>query len=59
VIHFAKSVNPGCAVLMMTAFASLESAIEAMKLGAFDYVAKRSDRGTQAKLDRWCSISRA
>lgn len=53
VIHFAKSVNPGCAVLMMTAYASLESAIEAMKLGAFDYVAKpvRTEE-LKAKLDR-------
>lgn len=53
VIHFAKKVNPGCAVLMVTGFASVESAIEAMKLGAFDYLTKpvRAEE-LKAKLDR-------
>lgn len=53
VIRFAKAVNPGCAVLMMTAYASVASAIEAMQLGAFDYVTKpvRAEE-LKAKLDR-------
>ncbi|MEW6502259.1 MAG: response regulator [Thermodesulfobacteriota bacterium] len=53
VVRFAKQVNPDCAVLMMTAYASVESAIEAMRLGAFDYVAKpvRAEE-LKAKLDR-------
>ncbi|MEW6593578.1 MAG: response regulator [Thermodesulfobacteriota bacterium] len=53
VIRFAKRVNPGCAVLMITGFASLESAIEAMQLGAFDYITKpvRAEE-LKAKLDR-------
>jgi len=40
VIRFAKKINPGCAVLMMTSYATLESAIEALQFGAFDYVTK-------------------
>lgn len=53
VIPFAKSVNPGCAILMVTGFATVESAIEAMRLGAFDYVSKPilADE-LKAKLDR-------
>lgn len=40
VIKFAKESNPACAVIMITAFSTVESAIEAMRLGAFDYLAK-------------------
>jgi DNA-binding NtrC family response regulator len=35
-----RKVDPELVVLMITAFASVETAIEAMKKGAFDYVAK-------------------
>jgi len=40
VIKFAKESNPACAVIMVTAYTTVESAIEAMRLGAFDYLAK-------------------
>jgi len=40
VLKFAKASNPACGVLMMTGFASVESAIQAMRLGAFDYINK-------------------
>jgi DNA-binding response OmpR family regulator len=40
VLQFAKASNPACGVLMMTGYASIESAIEAMRLGAFDYISK-------------------
>jgi DNA-binding NtrC family response regulator len=40
VIERAKEINPGTAVIMMTAFASIESAVEAMKKGATDYIIK-------------------
>ena len=40
VLEFAKANNPACGVLMMTGYASIESAIEAMRLGAFDYISK-------------------
>ncbi len=36
----AKSANPEIDFIMMTAFASVDSAIEALKKGAFDYVTK-------------------
>ncbi len=36
----AKRLRPDMAVLMMTAFASVETAIQAMKLGAYDYIQK-------------------
>jgi len=35
-----KAWNPDTIVIMMTAFASVGSAVEAMKLGAYDYVTK-------------------
>ncbi|NTV61098.1 MAG: sigma-54-dependent Fis family transcriptional regulator [Chlorobiaceae bacterium] len=38
-----KHRNPGIEVIIMTAFGSVESAIEAMKLGAVDYITKPVD----------------
>ncbi|MCK4224172.1 MAG: sigma-54-dependent Fis family transcriptional regulator [candidate division Zixibacteria bacterium] len=35
-----KSVNPDIDLIVMTAFASVDSAIEALKKGAFDYITK-------------------
>jgi two-component system response regulator PilR (NtrC family) len=40
VLEELKRVDPDLVVLMITAFASVETAIGAMKRGAFDYVAK-------------------
>src|SRR5262245_45118013 len=40
VLEELKRVDPDFVVLMITAFASVETAITAMKKGAFDYVAK-------------------
>jgi len=39
-LSLAKSVNPDLDFIMMTAFASVDSAIEALKKGAFDYITK-------------------
>ncbi len=39
-----KSINPNVFVIMMTAFGSVESAVEAMKKGAFDYITKPFDK---------------
>ncbi|MCC8190118.1 MAG: sigma-54 dependent transcriptional regulator [Planctomycetes bacterium] len=36
----AKRLDPGLPVVMMTAFATIETAVQAMKRGAFDYVMK-------------------
>jgi two-component system response regulator HydG len=38
-----KKASPDCGVVMMTAYASVETAVEAMKLGAFDYITKPID----------------
>jgi DNA-binding NtrC family response regulator len=35
-----KEISPNTAVIMMTAFSSIESAVEAMKKGASDYIVK-------------------
>ena len=40
VLRTAKSLHPGTAVILMTAFGSVHTAVEAMKTGAFDYVLK-------------------
>ena len=40
VLDELKKVDPELVVLMITAFASVETAIQAMKKGAFDYVTK-------------------
>ena len=40
VLRTAKALHPTCAVILMTAFGSVGTAVEAMKIGAFDYVQK-------------------
>ena len=40
VLDKVKKISPDTEVIMMTAFGSLESAIKAIKLGAFDYITK-------------------
>ena len=43
VLRTIRATDPGCAVILMTAHASVESAIEAVKLGALDYLTKPLD----------------
>ncbi len=38
-----KENNPGCEVIIMTGYSTIKSAVEAMKLGAFDYIDKPFD----------------
>src|SRR2546425_10783191 len=40
VLRGAKEISPSTVVVVVTAFASTETAVEAMKLGAYDYVTK-------------------
>jgi Nif-specific regulatory protein len=40
VLRTAKSLHPNCSVILMTAFGTVSTAVEAMKAGAFDYVQK-------------------
>lgn len=39
-LHLAHEVQPGMIVVMVTAFGSVETAVDAMKMGAYDYVTK-------------------
>lgn len=43
VLQEAKKIDPGLAVIIMTGFNTTQSAIEAMKLGAYDLVTKPFD----------------
>jgi DNA-binding NtrC family response regulator len=38
--HEIKAIFPAVPVILLTAYASVETAIEAMKSGAFDYLTK-------------------
>jgi DNA-binding NtrC family response regulator len=40
VLRFAKNINDLTVVIVMTAFGTIESAVEAMKQGAYDYIQK-------------------
>ena len=40
VLEHARSVNPGTVVIIITGYGSIESAIEAVKRGAYDYIEK-------------------
>ena len=40
VLDRARTVSPDCVVLLMTAYASLESAVDALRRGAHDYLLK-------------------
>ncbi len=40
ILEKAKEINPDCKVIVMTAYASVETAIKALKLGAYDYLIK-------------------
>lgn len=40
VLAEAKRSNPGCAVVIVTGYASLDSAIQAVRVGAYDYLPK-------------------
>src|SRR6188508_1900639 len=55
----AKRLRPEMPVILMTAFATVSTAVEAMKLGAYDYIQKPFD-GDEIKLlvDRTLEHSR-
>jgi DNA-binding NtrC family response regulator len=40
VLRVARQLNPSCAVVIVTGYASLHSAVEAVRLGAYDYLTK-------------------
>jgi two-component system, NtrC family, response regulator AtoC len=43
VLEESKQIQPETAVVVMTAYATVETAVEAMKLGAYDYLVKPFD----------------
>ncbi|MBW2651104.1 MAG: sigma-54-dependent Fis family transcriptional regulator, partial [Deltaproteobacteria bacterium] len=43
VLEKTKNINPEISVIMMTAYGTIETAVDAMKLGAVDYIAKPID----------------
>jgi DNA-binding NtrC family response regulator len=43
VLRAVREADPDCPVLVMTAFGTIENAVEAMKLGAWDFVQKPID----------------
>ncbi len=43
VLEEAKKLQPDASVVIMTAYATVETAVQAMKLGAFDYLVKPFD----------------
>jgi DNA-binding NtrC family response regulator len=43
VLEEAKKLDPRAAVVIMTAFATVDTAVNAMKLGAYDYIVKPFD----------------
>lgn len=49
-IRYIKEFDPSIVVIIMTGYASLESTISAMKLGAFDYIVKPFDLADLAAL---------
>ena len=40
VLRTTRALHPTTAFILMTAFGSVHTAVEAMKIGAFDYVQK-------------------
>jgi DNA-binding NtrC family response regulator len=40
VLKAARALNPNCYVVIMTGYPSIDSAIESIRLGAFDYLPK-------------------
>ena len=40
VLSIVKNANPGCEVILITAYGTIQDGVYAMKLGAFDYITK-------------------
>src|SRR5690606_1017113 len=40
ILKFIKQVNPGIQVILMTGYTDIKTAVNVMKIGAFDYVSK-------------------
>src|SRR5215203_1041664 len=59
VLKTAKALHPNTAVILMTAFGSVSTAVEAMKFGAFDYVQKPFEiEEMEVKIDKAIEMRR-
>ena len=59
VLKTAKALHPTTAVILMTAFGSVSTAVEAMKIGAFDYVQKPFEiEEMEVKIDKALEMRR-
>ena len=54
-----REIDPGATIIILTAYASVETAVEALKLGAFDYVTKPVDPDDLSNLVRNALTTRA
>jgi DNA-binding NtrC family response regulator len=54
VLRQSKENDPECPVIVMTAFGTIENAVEAMKLGAYDFIQKPIDLDHLSILLRRC-----
>jgi len=58
VLKQARESDPDCPVIVMTGFATIENAVEAMKIGAYDFVQKPVDVDHLLLLLRRCRENR-
>jgi Nif-specific regulatory protein len=59
VLRTTRALQPTTAVILMTAFGSISTAVEAMKIGAFDYVQKPFElEEMEVKIDKALEVRR-
>src|SRR5215213_10143541 len=59
VLRTTRAMHPTTAVILMTAFGSVNTAVEAMKIGAFDYVQKPFEvEEMEVKVDKALELKR-
>ena len=59
VLRTAKALQPTSAVILMTAFGSMQTAVEAIQIGAFDYVQKPFEiEEMELKIDKALEVRR-
>jgi DNA-binding NtrC family response regulator len=58
VLRQARESDPDCPVIVMTAFGTIENAVEAMKLGAYDFIQKPVDVDHLSLMLRRCRDER-